>query len=139
VPNRAVEVWWQSHLLRPASYRQFCLARYGAVVDRIVVNTMIGQNSAETLRVWREEYGADDRFEEPKFAPAPKAALKEGAAAALAADVASGVGPALEREGLCGVSDLLADRTWLPTMHDITRLNTDQLCEDDVRNGHHTL
>jgi aryl carrier-like protein len=59
IPLPSIDVWWQSHLIRPRAYSQFCLDNFGVVIDRDMVVTDPSASSAAmiaTAALWKNEY-----------------------------------------------------------------------------------
>jgi hypothetical protein len=63
LPDQWVEVVWQSHILRTRSYRNFCLKKFGRVIDHSILPVPETPSMAtkyhKTSVLWKKEYGKD--------------------------------------------------------------------------------
>jgi len=61
VPTADIEMIWKSHLLRPASYVQYCIKYFGSLIDHTVIgseleNELLQPGLEQTIKIWNEEY-----------------------------------------------------------------------------------
>lgn len=60
IPLTSIDVWWQSHLIRPHDYAQFCLDNFGSVIDRDMCTSDTSSPSIiATAALWKNEYKTD--------------------------------------------------------------------------------